>query len=201
MFNIDLRLQCLKNYLNAKTLTQLIVIVTALLSMTGRVTMLGISRWTGEGGKYRTVQRFFSTPIEWERINWTLIRHWFISSDDVFILPGDETMVTKSGKKTHGIDRFFSSIYQKVLPGVSFFTISLVSTKHRISFPISVQQIIRSKEKTSPEKQNSISTTCGKQTENNGELKKKVQVDQKVARIKTKKLQSCHSTCVLFTSF
>jgi hypothetical protein len=103
MFNINIHLQCLKNYLNAKTLTQLIVIVTALLSMTGRVTMLGISRWTGEGGSYRTVQ-------------------WFISSDDVFIIAGDETMVTKSGKKTHGIDRFFSSIYQKVLPGVSFFT-------------------------------------------------------------------------------
>lgn len=172
MFNIDLRLQCLKNYLNAKTLTQLIVIVTALFSMTGRVTMLGISRWTGEGGSYRTVQRFFSTPIDWERINWALIRQWFISSDDVFILPGDETMVTKSGKKTHGIDRFFSSIYQKVLPGVSFFTISLVSTKHRISFPISVQQIIRSEEKTSPEKQKSISKTHAEQSENIRELKK-----------------------------
>lgn len=173
MFDIALRLQSLKTCLNSKTISQLIVIVTAILSMTGRVTMLGISRWAGDGGSYRTVQRFFSTPIDWVRINWTLIRHWFISSDDVFIIPGDETMVTKSGKKTHGIDRFFSSIYQKVLPGVSFFTISLVSTKHRISFPISVQQIIRSEEKTSSEKQKSISTTHGEQTEKNGELKKK----------------------------
>jgi putative transposase len=148
--------------------------------------MLGISRWTGEGGKYRTVQRFFSTPIDWERINWTLIRQWFISHDDVFILPGDETMVTKSGKKTHGIDRFFSSIYQKVLPGVSFFTISLVSTKHRISFPISVQQIIRSKEKTSPEKQKSNSTTLGEQTENNVELIKKCSGRPKGSKNKNK---------------
>jgi len=30
-----------------------------MLSMTGRVTMLGVSRWAGPGGSYRTVQRFF----------------------------------------------------------------------------------------------------------------------------------------------
>jgi len=38
------------------TVRRLIVIVIALLSMTGQVTMLGISRWTGEGGSYRIVQ-------------------------------------------------------------------------------------------------------------------------------------------------
>jgi putative transposase len=63
VFNINLRLQCLKTCLNSNTLSQLIIIVTALFSMTGRVTMLGISRWTGEGGSYRTVQRFFNKPI------------------------------------------------------------------------------------------------------------------------------------------
>jgi putative transposase len=46
----------LKTYLSARTLAQLNVIVTALLAMTGRVTMLGISCWAGEGGSYRTVQ-------------------------------------------------------------------------------------------------------------------------------------------------
>ena len=30
--------------------------------MSGRVTMLGISRWAGKGGSYRTIQRFFVTP-------------------------------------------------------------------------------------------------------------------------------------------
>lgn len=78
------------------------VIVTALLAMTGRVTMLGISRWAGEGGSYRTVQRFFNTPIAWAKVHWYLIRHWFLSSDDTFIIAGDETVVTKSGKETHG---------------------------------------------------------------------------------------------------
>ncbi len=148
MFNIISHLQCLKTYLSARTLTQLNVIVTALLAMTGRVTMLGISRWAGEGGSYRTVQRFFNTPIAWAHVHWCLIRHCFLSSDDVFIMAGDETVVTKSGKITHGIDRFFSSLYEKVVPGLSFFTFSLISTKHRTSFPLMIQQIVRSEEKT-----------------------------------------------------
>ncbi len=38
-------------------MNQLIVITESLLTMTGRVTMLGISRWNGKGGSYRIIQR------------------------------------------------------------------------------------------------------------------------------------------------
>ncbi len=162
MFNVISHLQCLKIYLSAKTLAHLNVIVTALLAMTGRVTMLGISRWTGEGGSYRTVQRFFNTPIAWAKVHWCLIRHCFLSSDDVFIIAGDETVATKSGKITHGIDRFFSSLYGKVVPGLSFFTFSLISTKHRTSFPLMIEQIVRSEEKTACTEDLSSTEHCKK---------------------------------------
>ena len=47
------------NHLHTKTTwRQLATIVEAMLAMTGRVTMLGISRWTEVGGSYRTIQRF-----------------------------------------------------------------------------------------------------------------------------------------------
>jgi hypothetical protein len=36
----------------------MILIVEAMLAMAGRVTILGLSRWTEKGGSYRTVQRF-----------------------------------------------------------------------------------------------------------------------------------------------
>jgi len=49
--------QCFAPYLSRTQLRQLRHIVLALLSMTGRVTMLGLSRWTGLGGSYRTIQR------------------------------------------------------------------------------------------------------------------------------------------------
>ena len=45
------------------TIRQLSRIALAMLAITGRVTMLGISRWTGRGGSYRTIQRFFHTTL------------------------------------------------------------------------------------------------------------------------------------------
>jgi len=52
-------LRCLYPAVTLTTMRQFGRIVLAILAMTGRVTMLGIARWTGAGGSYRTVQRFF----------------------------------------------------------------------------------------------------------------------------------------------
>ena len=57
--------QCLHPDVTAATLRQFSRIAFAMLAITGRVTMLGISRWAGRGGSYRTVQRFFYTVIPW----------------------------------------------------------------------------------------------------------------------------------------
>jgi len=52
-------LLALSPVLSKTTCRQLHHIVVAMLAMTGRITQLGISRWTDKGGSYRTVQRFF----------------------------------------------------------------------------------------------------------------------------------------------
>jgi putative transposase len=52
--------------------------------------------------------------------------------------------VSKSGKETYGIDRFFSSVYGKAIPGLSFLAVSLVSVKNRRSYPMMMEQIVRS---------------------------------------------------------
>ena len=116
----------------------------ALLVMTGRVTMLGLSRWAGPGGSYRTVQRFFATVIPWATLFWVFFRHQVYRSEDVYLLVGDEVVVTKAGKITHGLDRFFASLYGKPVPGLAFFTLSLVSVQARRSFPMRVEQVVRS---------------------------------------------------------
>jgi hypothetical protein len=116
----------------------------AMLVMTGRITMLGLSRWAGPGGSYRTVQRFFSTVIPWATLCWEFFRHHMYRTEDVYLLAGDEVVVTKAGKHTHGLDRFFSSLYGKPVPGLAFFTLSLVSTQERCSFPMCVEQVVRS---------------------------------------------------------
>src|SRR5881296_2858998 len=111
MVDIVALLHCLQPHVTATTLRQCSRIALAMLVMTGRVTMLGISRWTGPGGSYRTVQRFFATVIPWARLFWLFFRTHLFKADDVYLLGGDETVVTKAGTQTHGLDRFFASLY------------------------------------------------------------------------------------------
>ena len=107
--------------------------------MTGRVTMLGIARWGGDGASYRTIQRFFATVLPWAQLFWLFFRQHLLPSLTMsIILAGDEVVVTKAGKKTFGLDRFFSSIYQKAVPGVAFFSLALVTTTYRRAFPLRI---------------------------------------------------------------
>ncbi len=146
MSDILALLQCLAPSVSTTTLRQMSVITTAMITMTGRVTMLGISRWAGKGGSYRTVQRFFQTVIPWSLVFWLFFRENNLDTNETYILAGDECVVSKSGKQTHGLDRFFSSLYGKPIPSVSFFSLSLVGTKERRSYPMMVEQVIRTEE-------------------------------------------------------
>jgi len=128
------------------TARQLKQIIGAMLSIPGRVTMLGLSRWTEKGGSYRTVQRFYNSIILWKELQWQLIRKNLLIEDGEYLLAGDETVVSKAGKQTYGIDRFFSGIQQRVIRSVAFFAISLIDVKKGRSYPIELKQVIRSEE-------------------------------------------------------
>jgi putative transposase len=154
MSDIIIVLQCLSQCLDKTTLGQLSCIVPAMLAMTGRVTMLGISRWTEKGGSYRTIQRFFNSPIMWAKVNWFFIRHHLLDRQDTILIGGDESVVTKSGQKTYGLDRFFSSLYGKPVPGLSFFSLSLISVKERTSYPVMMEQVVKEEEEK-PDKKKS----------------------------------------------
>jgi hypothetical protein len=116
----------------------------ALLVMTGRVTRLGLSCWAGTGGSYRTIQRFFSTVMPWAILFWVFCRHQVYCPDEVSLAAGDAVSVTKAGTCTHGLARFFASLYGKPVPGLAFFTVSLVSVQPRRALPMRVEQVVRS---------------------------------------------------------
>ena len=104
-------LEAISPALSAGELKHFRIMIEAIISMTGRVTMLGISRWTEQGGSYRTVQRFFQGNYQWSKLRWLLIKqHLGTSLIGVWILIGDEVVITKSGKETHGLGKFYSSI-------------------------------------------------------------------------------------------
>ena len=141
MPDIMLVLGCLSQCLDTTTLHHLIRVSEAMLAMTGRVTMRGMARWAGTGGSYRTIQRFFTTSLSWATLQWVLIRHHLLEPDDVILMGGDDVVVTKSGKHTYGLERFFSSLYGKVVPGLGFLSLSLISVKRRTSYPVMMEQL------------------------------------------------------------
>ncbi|BAQ66458.1 mobile element protein (plasmid) [Geminocystis sp. NIES-3709] len=111
--------------------------------MTGRVTMLGISRWTGKGGSYRTIQRFCHSPKNWPTLMWVFFHSHCFNRDESYAIAGDEVVTTKSGKHTYGVDWFFSSLTNAPVKGLSFFVLSLVGLEKRESYPLRIEQIIK----------------------------------------------------------
>ena len=102
MPDIMVLLACLSQCIEPTPLCQLGRVIEAMLSMSGRVTMRGLSRWAGKGGSYRTIQRFFNISLNWCQLNWLLIRHHVWDADDVVVMSGDHVVVTKAGKTTYG---------------------------------------------------------------------------------------------------
>jgi putative transposase len=134
--------QCLQSPVTATTLRHLRRMAWAMLVMPGRVTMRGRSRWAGKGGSSRTVQRFFSQALPWAMRFWVFFRQHVHRPDEVYLLVGDAVVVTKAGKPTSGLDRFFSSLYGKPIPGCAFFACSRVRVPARHAFPVRVEPVV-----------------------------------------------------------
>jgi len=66
------------------------------------------------------------------------------------LLAGDEVIVTKSGKKTYGLNRFFSSLYGKTVPGLCFLSLSLISVQRRCSYPLRLEPIVKAAAQSCP---------------------------------------------------
>jgi DDE superfamily endonuclease len=136
-------LQSIAPVISTTTLRQLSQVVYGMLISNGRITMLELSRWTETGGSYRTIQRLYHTPILWLQIQWILFTSQFHQTDREYIAAGDEVVFGKAGKETHGLGRFFSSLQNRVIPGLSFFVFSLIDVQERQSYPIQAVQIIK----------------------------------------------------------
>ena len=136
-------LSVLSQSVDQTTIKRLSEIATAMITMSGRVTMLGLSRWTEQGGSYRTIQRFYNSTIPWGLAMWLFFRAHLYQTGAEYLLIGDESVITKAGKETHGLDRFFSSLFGKPVAGLAFFALSLVNVGQRKSYPLLVEQVIR----------------------------------------------------------
>jgi len=136
-------LSCIIPIIETKKQKQLQIIIQALLSMRGRITMLGLSRWSEKGGSYKTITRFFNSIIDWGSINWLFIKKHLLDKNGIYLLAGDEVVVSKSGKKSYGLDKFYSSIQNRPIKGLAFLNLSLIDVKKRVAYPLITKQIIK----------------------------------------------------------
>ena len=171
MMNILALLENLNEDLSKTDIHRLHQISQAILTMTGRVTMLNISRWTGKGGSYRTVQRFFNSTISWIDVFLKFFFQHLFRSTHEYLLVGDESVITKSGKETYGLNHFFSGLLNKITKGIAVFALSLVSVEEGISYPMQVKQVIRPAEKKKPAKKKSKKDKKKKLTKKRGRPK------------------------------
>jgi len=139
-------LQNIAPVVSATILQQMSQVIYGMLISNGRITMLEISRWTETGGSYRTIQRLYHRPLRWLQIQWLLFTSQFQRPDHEYIAAGDEVVFGKAGQETYGIGRFFSSLQNRVIPGLSFFTFSVIDVKERTSYPIQAVQMVKEKE-------------------------------------------------------
>jgi putative transposase len=151
-------LQTIAPVVSRTTLKQMSHVIYGMLVSHGRMTMLEISRWTERGGSYRTIQRWYHSTVLWLQIRWILFTSQLWQAGHDYIAAGDEVVFGKAGKETFGLGRFFSSLQQRVIPGLSFFVFSVIDVQERQSYPIQVDQLVKpegekaKKEKTKPAK-------------------------------------------------
>jgi len=173
--------------LDTSTFRQLGLISEALLVMTGRVTQLSISRWIEKGGSYRTIHRFFQKSIPWDKLNWQLVSVALPKEQGVILVAGDATTVTKSGKETYGLGKFFSSIYSRAISGLGFQCLSLIEVERRISWPLLMEQILPPQKKKKPVKTKGKKTKRGRGRPKGSKNKnhRKVKLNAEMTQVKT----------------
>ena len=139
-------LQNIAPVVSVTILRQLRQVIYGMLISNGRISMLEISRWTEAGGSYRTIQRLYQTPLLWLQIQWVFFTSQLHKPNREYIAAGDEVVFGKAGKETYGIGRFFSGLQNRVIPGLSFFTFSVIDVQERQSYPIQAVQMVKEKE-------------------------------------------------------
>ncbi len=161
-------LQTIAPVLEPRTLGQLSQVIFGMLVISGRITMLGLSRWTEKGGSYRSIQRLYYTVLPWAALHWLFFQKQFLKAEDEYLIGGDEVVLSKAGTETYGLDRFFSGLQKQVIPGLSFFTFSLINIREERSYPIQTSQTVKS----ATEKASSQAKAVAKKVKQTTEKKK-----------------------------
>lgn len=126
---------------NLQLFSQLIV---AFFTVRYQVTTRGLSRYCDYS--VRQIFRFLKGDHPWLAIRLTLFKTFCYSSQKRYIAAVDEVVEGKSGKRTHGLSRFYSSSAQKSISGICFFGLSLIDVASRVAYTVGSEQVVYTEE-------------------------------------------------------
>ena len=87
----------------------------------------------GKYGKYceQTYRNSFTRDVDWIAYNTSLTKKVFTNAGDLLAIAVDQSHITKSGKCTWGVGRFWSGCDQSVMPGLEITGIGVVNATRR----------------------------------------------------------------------
>ncbi len=114
----------------------LVNLVRMLLSSKGRHNFTNLSRWGALCE--RTLRRNYDKAFDFKGFNEILIDLFL--GKEVWIAVSDCSYIPKSGKKTYGLDKYWSGCSQRVLKGLEISALALVSVKSGLALTLSANQ-------------------------------------------------------------
>ena len=121
-----------------KFLTELFEIIPC---VRGRINFMNLSRYS----KYNevTFRRHFGKFFDWLKFNYLIIQIAFLSGvvkSEEAIGAIDCSYISKSGKKTYGLDKFWSGVANKAKKGLEISLVCIINTVTGYSWSLSVRQ-------------------------------------------------------------
>jgi len=137
---------CFETLLSSSIIRHLTVIIEAMFSMIGRITMLSLARWAGIGSSYRTIKAFSPPTCRGMSCSGPFFGSHLFNAEDEYIVAGDEGGHRQSRKNDVGTRPIFSVIKGRVINEFAFFVFALVNVNERKAAPVAVWQTVRSAE-------------------------------------------------------
>lgn len=104
----------------------------------GRLNFTNLARYS----KYNecTFRRHYSKFFDWLKFNYLVLQFAFMSECPEVIAAIDCSYITKAGKHTYGLDKFWSGVAKQVKKGLEISLVSLIDVSQERAWSFSVEQ-------------------------------------------------------------
>lgn len=114
--------------MSKRFLNWLVLTIRTVALIPGKINFTRLSRYGGRTAK--TFASNFKSSVDWMRVNMGITRESIGDGDDIAIAI-DPSFISKTGRLTYGIGRFWSGVAQRVKRGLEIMVIGAISlSKH-----------------------------------------------------------------------